>query len=162
MTQSHILGIATQFPELQNTVEGTEAFFKKWAKPSEGQVHSSSLALCFYCSSLSDIPVRCTNNPTSCFNPRPHSLEKTLKINRSTRILTRPSVSALTSPLLNGPQAPTIKEVNKVFMQEGVKLAVQAAEKALADWGGKREDITHLGEWERVCESDVCGSRVSS
>jgi ferredoxin len=60
--------------------------------------------------------------------------------------------------LLNGPQAPTIKEVNKVFMQEGVKLAVQAAEKALADWGGKREDITHLGEWERVCESGVCGS----
>jgi hypothetical protein len=40
MTQSHILGIATQFPELQNTVEGTEAFFKKWAKPSEGQVHA--------------------------------------------------------------------------------------------------------------------------
>jgi predicted naringenin-chalcone synthase len=58
--------------------------------------------------------------------------------------------------LLNGPQAPTIKEVNKVFMQEGVKLAVQAAEKALADWGGKREDITHLGEWERVCKSGVC------
>ena len=41
-------------------------------------------------------------------------------------------------------------------MQEGVKLAVQAAEKALADWGGKREDITHLGEWERVCKSGVC------
>jgi hypothetical protein len=59
--------------------------------------------------------------------------------------------------LLNGPQAPTIKEVNKVFMQEGVKLAVQAAEKALADWGGKREDITHLGEWERFCELGVCG-----
>jgi hypothetical protein len=57
MTQSHILGIATQFPELQNTVEGTEAFFKKWAKPSEGQVHSSSLALCFCCSSLSNIRV---------------------------------------------------------------------------------------------------------
>lgn len=43
-------------------------------------------------------------------------------------------------------------------MQEGVKLAVQAAEKALADWGGKRENITHLGEWERVCESGVCDS----
>lgn len=40
-------------------------------------------------------------------------------------------------------------------MQEGVKLAVQAAEKALADWGGKREEITHLGEWERFCESGV-------
>jgi hypothetical protein len=51
MTQSHILGIATQFPELQNTVESTEAFFKKWAKPSEGQVHAdgtpSLYRLCF-------------------------------------------------------------------------------------------------------------------
>lgn len=35
MAQSYILGIATQFPELQNTVDGTEAFFKKWAKPGE-------------------------------------------------------------------------------------------------------------------------------
>lgn len=113
---------------------------------------------CFYSSSLSDIPVRDSDHPTLCTHPRLHSLEKTLKINRSTRILTRPSVSALTSPLLNGPQAPTIKEVNKVFMQEGVKLAAQAAEKALADWGGKREDITHLGECERVYDSDVCDS----
>ena len=72
-------------------------------------------------------------------------------INRSTRIQTRPSVSSLTSPLLNGPTAPTIKEVNRVFMTEGVKLAVQAGEKALRDWGGKREEITHLGE----CQSRV-------
>lgn len=77
----------------------------------------------------------------------PDSLEKTLKINRSTRILTRPSVSPLTSPLLNGPQAPTIKEVNRVFMTEGVKLAVQAGEKALRDWGGERGEVTHLGEF---------------
>jgi hypothetical protein len=84
-----------------------------------------------------------------CIEPTPLlRLEKTCKINRATRILKRPHVSALTDPSLNQPTPPTIKTVNTIFMDKGVELAVQAAKKALKDWGGRLEDITHLGQYD--------------
>jgi len=75
-----------------------------------------------------------------------YSLTKTLQINRSTRILTRPSLLALDDPILNAPNPPTIRQVNEVFMSKGVELGVKAARKALEDWGGDLRGITHLGE----------------
>ncbi len=78
-----------------------------------------------------------------------HSLEKTLLINRNTKILQRPMVQTTSSPLINARTPPTIKAVNKLFMEKGVELAVKAAKDALEDWGGRLEDVTHLSGWRR-------------
>jgi type III polyketide synthase len=67
-------------------------------------------------------------------------------VNNHTQIDHRPLVQKITDPLLNQPEPPKIRDVNKVFMDKGVELALTAAKKALSDWGGKLEDITHLGE----------------
>lgn len=67
-------------------------------------------------------------------------------VNNHTQINQRPLVQKITDPLLNQEEPPKIRDVNKVFMEKGVELALAAAKKALADWGGNLEDITHLGE----------------
>jgi type III polyketide synthase len=67
-------------------------------------------------------------------------------VNNHTQINQRPLVQKITDPLLNQEEPPKIRDVNKVFMEKGVELALRAAKKALADWGGKLEDITHLGK----------------
>jgi 3-oxoacyl-(acyl-carrier-protein) synthase len=55
-------------------------------------------------------------------------------------------IQTTNSPLINGKQPPTIKSVNKLFMDKGVELAVKAAKDAIEDWGGDVDGITHLGE----------------
>jgi type III polyketide synthase len=67
-------------------------------------------------------------------------------VNNHTQINQRPLVQRITDPLLNQEEPPKIRDVNKVFMEKGVELALAAAKKALADWGGNLEDITHLGQ----------------
>lgn len=69
-------------------------------------------------------------------------------VNNHTQINQRPLVQRITDPLLNQEEPPKIRDVNKVFMEKGVELALAAAKKALADWGGNLEDITHLGEFD--------------
>lgn len=81
------------------------------------------------------------------------SLSKTLMVNNHTQIDHRPLVQKITDPLLNQPEPPKIRDVNKVFMDKGVELALTAAKKALSDWGGKLEDITHL-----VCNTCTASS----
>lgn len=73
------------------------------------------------------------------------SLEKTLFVNRNTKILTRPMIHEDEhTPEISGPRPPTIKAVNGLFMRKGVALALKAGERALKDWGGNKEDITHM------------------
>ena len=45
---------------------------------------------------------------------------------------------------MNQPNAPTITELNTCFRQEGVRLSVNACRKAIAEWGGTVDDITHV------------------
>ena len=47
-------------------------------------------------------------------------------------------------PLVNGPKAPNIKELNKYYRQEGVRLSVNAGKQALKEWGGCPDEITHV------------------
>ncbi|GHJ85294.1 hypothetical protein NliqN6_1696 [Naganishia liquefaciens] len=81
------------------------------------------------------------------------SLSKTLMVNNHTQINKRPLVQDISDPLLNQEEPPKIRDVNKVFMEKGVELALKAAKKALADWGGNLEDITHL-----VCNTCTASS----
>ena len=47
-------------------------------------------------------------------------------------------------PLVNQPAAPTIKELNSFFRIEGVRLSVNACKKAIKEWGGCLDEITHV------------------
>lgn len=71
-------------------------------------------------------------------------LTKVLSINRYTGIDTRASIAEVDHPLVNQATAPSITQLNEVFRKEGVPLSVNACKKAIAEWGGKPEDITHV------------------
>ena len=73
-----------------------------------------------------------------------YRLEKVLTINRYTGIETRSSIGNADHPIVNCPDPPTIKQLNELFMQEGVKLAVNASRNALKEWGGNPQEITHV------------------
>ena len=45
---------------------------------------------------------------------------------------------------MNQPNAPSITELNTYFREEGVRLSVNACRKAIAEWGGSVDDITHV------------------
>ena len=45
---------------------------------------------------------------------------------------------------MNQPNAPSITELNAYFHEEGVRLSVNACKKAIAEWGGSVDDITHI------------------
>ena len=45
---------------------------------------------------------------------------------------------------MNQPNAPGITELNTYFREEGVRLSVNACRKAIAEWGGSIDDITHI------------------
>ena len=47
-------------------------------------------------------------------------------------------------PLVNQSDAPSIKELDDFFRKEGVRLSVNACKKAIQEWGGRVEDITHV------------------
>ncbi|MCJ1252927.1 hypothetical protein MMC24_000733 [Lignoscripta atroalba] len=80
------------------------------------------------------------------FYPHPQStaLKKVLSINRYTGIETRASVGSVDHPLVNSPTPPTITQLNKAFREDGVRLSVSACRKALKEWGGSVDDITHV------------------
>ncbi|MCJ1307361.1 hypothetical protein MMC25_001007 [Agyrium rufum] len=72
------------------------------------------------------------------------ALKKVLAINRYTGIESRATIGNVDHALVNQPSAPTITDLNTVFREEGVKLSVGACRKALKEWGGSIEDITHV------------------
>ena len=71
-------------------------------------------------------------------------LSKVLSINRFTGIDTRAAIGTVDHPLVNQPNAPSIAELNQHFRQEGVRLSVSACKKAIAEWGGSVDEITHV------------------
>ncbi len=71
-------------------------------------------------------------------------LKKVLTINRFTGIDSRAAIGNIDHPLVNQPNPPSIAELNEVFLEEGVKLSVNACRKAIKEWGGSVDDITHV------------------
>ncbi|KAL8958000.1 MAG: hypothetical protein Q9183_005925 [Haloplaca sp. 2 TL-2023] len=78
------------------------------------------------------------------YYPPSAALKKVLSINRFTGIETRAAIGDVDHPLVNRPHAPSIKELNALFREEGVRLSVNACKKAIREWGGSVEDITHI------------------
>ena len=72
------------------------------------------------------------------------SMSKVISINRYTGIDKRSAVGNVDHPLVNQPEPPSIRELNELFMQEGVRLSVSACEQAIAEWQGEVSDITHV------------------
>lgn len=65
-------------------------------------------------------------------------------INQFTGIETRSSIGTIDHPLANGENPPSIAWLCDVFLDEGVRLSVEACKKAIAEWGGALKDITHV------------------
>ena len=61
-----------------------------------------------------------------------------------TGIDTRASVGDPDNPIVNGPTAPSILELNDYFQEEGVRLSVNACQKSLAESGVDVGEITHV------------------
>ncbi|KAL8910728.1 MAG: hypothetical protein Q9171_004021 [Xanthocarpia ochracea] len=78
------------------------------------------------------------------FYPPSPALKKVLSINCFTGIETRAAIGDVDHPLVNQSNAPTIKELNDLFRVEGVRLSVNACTKAIQEWGGRVDDITHV------------------
>ncbi|KAJ9633354.1 uncharacterized protein PV06_00854 [Exophiala oligosperma] len=76
--------------------------------------------------------------------PSSPALDKVLTINEYTGIDARSAIGTIDHPIANGPEAPSIAELCEVFLDEGVKLSVQACRKALEQWGGDLSEITHV------------------
>ncbi len=71
-------------------------------------------------------------------------LTKVLSINRFTGIDTRAAIGDVNHPSVNQINAPSITELNQYFREEGVQLSVDACKKAIAEWGGNFDEITHV------------------
>ncbi|KAI0004368.1 thiolase-like protein [Xylariaceae sp. FL0662B] len=78
------------------------------------------------------------------YYPDSPSMTKVLSINRYTGIDTRSSIGTSDHPLVNQPHAPSIAELHKTFMSDGVPLAVEASRKALAEARVDLSQITHI------------------
>ncbi|KAI9801023.1 MAG: hypothetical protein M1825_003557 [Sarcosagium campestre] len=78
------------------------------------------------------------------FYPPSAALSKVLMINRFTGIETRSAIGTIDHPIVNQPNAPSIAELCKLFLTEGVALSVAACRKAIKEWGGSVNDITHV------------------
>ncbi|MCJ1478160.1 hypothetical protein MMC13_006836 [Lambiella insularis] len=76
--------------------------------------------------------------------PDSTALNKVLSINRFTGIETRSTIATVDHPAVNRPEPPSITELNTIFRAEGVRLSVNACRKAIKEWGGNVEEITHV------------------
>ncbi len=75
---------------------------------------------------------------------RPKQPEKVLCINRYTGIDVRSSVGTPDHPLVNGETAPSIAELHRLFVADGVPMAIAAARKALAEARIDPSQLTHV------------------
>lgn len=71
-------------------------------------------------------------------------LKKVLSINRFTGIESRAAVGTVDHPIANQPNPPTITQLDDFFRKEGVRLSVNACRKAIKEWGGSVDEITHV------------------
>lgn len=69
---------------------------------------------------------------------------KVRSINKFTGIDNRSAIGTVDHPMANMTRAPTIGELCKVFLDEGVSLAVSASQKAISEAGLLPSDITHM------------------
>ncbi|KAI0015188.1 chalcone and stilbene synthase [Xylariomycetidae sp. FL0641] len=78
------------------------------------------------------------------FYPGSPAMKKVLTINQFTGIETRSSIGTSDHPIVNEPAAPSIADLHKTFMSDGVPLAVEAARKAAAEARVDLCQITHI------------------
>ncbi|KAI1772324.1 thiolase-like protein [Hypoxylon cercidicola] len=78
------------------------------------------------------------------YHPESPAMQKVLSINRFTGIETRSSVGTSDHVIVNQPDAPSIAELHKIFISDGVPLAVEASRKAIAEAGIDISQITHI------------------
>ncbi|KAJ9131306.1 Thiolase-like protein [Coniochaeta hoffmannii] len=78
------------------------------------------------------------------FYPDSPSMHKVLAINRFTGIDTRSSIGNPDHPSVNQARAPPIDELHRIFMSDGVPLAVGAAREALLEAGLEPSAVTHV------------------
>ncbi|KAL3421772.1 stilbene synthase 2 [Phlyctema vagabunda] len=76
--------------------------------------------------------------------PDTPALKKVRAINQFTGIDTRSSIGTVDHPVANMDRTPTIDELCKIFLKDGVPLAVTAARKALHEAQLSPSDITHV------------------
>ncbi|KAI1498302.1 chalcone and stilbene synthase [Biscogniauxia marginata] len=80
----------------------------------------------------------------AAYYPDSPAMRKVMSINRYTGIETRSSVGTSSHPIVNKPDAPSIADLHKTFMSDGVPLAVEAARKAVAEARVDLSQITHI------------------
>ncbi|KAA6411745.1 MAG: chalcone synthase [Lasallia pustulata] len=78
------------------------------------------------------------------YYPDSTALKKVLSINRFTGIESRAAVGTVDHPIANQPNPPTITQLDDFFRKEGVQLSVNACRKAIKEWGGSVDEITHV------------------
>ncbi|KAE8140342.1 thiolase-like protein [Aspergillus pseudotamarii] len=69
---------------------------------------------------------------------------KTLQINGKSRIQLRRTAVPFDDLFWSDPKLPDIADCDALFRKYGVPVAEEAARKALADWNGSLNDITHI------------------
>lgn len=70
-------------------------------------------------------------------------IKRLLRINHTTGIETRSAIMDYGLGWGTERKPPSIEDMDALFRTTGVALTVQACEKAILDWDGKPEDITH-------------------
>ncbi|BAE62591.1 unnamed protein product [Aspergillus oryzae RIB40] len=77
-------------------------------------------------------------------DPNDPAVRKTLYVNEKSRIQTRRAAVPFDDPFWSDPKLPDIAECDVLFRKYGVPVAEEAARKALADWNGSFNDLTHV------------------
>jgi type III polyketide synthase len=71
-------------------------------------------------------------------------MQKVLSINRFTGIELRSTIATEDHPIINQPKPPTIDQLNTIFLEESVKLSVNACRRAIEESGVHIDEITHV------------------
>lgn len=71
-------------------------------------------------------------------------MAKVLSINRAAGIESRASIAPPDDPMYNQQNAPSIADLHKIFILEGVPLAISAAKKAIKESALELDRITHV------------------
>ncbi|KAK3381618.1 thiolase-like protein [Podospora didyma] len=78
------------------------------------------------------------------YHPDSPAMRKIIAINRYTGIDTRSSIGDPEHPVVNQAAPPSITDLHKVFMSDGVPLAIRASRKALAEARVDSSQVTHV------------------
>ncbi|KAI1387284.1 thiolase-like protein [Hypoxylon trugodes] len=78
------------------------------------------------------------------YYPDSLAMGRVLSINKYTGIDTRSSIGTSDHPVVNQPEAPSIAELHKLFISDGVPLAIEASRKAILEAGIDLSQITHI------------------